>query len=167
MPDDDSVIRELDEGELIEVRLASEDHGFVVGNLVARLWNFARAHDLGRVYSGDTGFRLSDVTVRGPDVSFVGKERVEALRSQGFARGAPDLAVEILLPSNRSGQPERKIQQHFAAGCRMVWIVDCEQRRVEVLAPDGNRRRLGAEDRLEAPDLLPGFSLRVADIFEA
>ena len=99
MPDDDSVQIELDEGQLITMPPAGEDHGYVEVEIASVLWNFVKKHKLGRVYAGDTGFRLSDSTVRAPDVAFVRRERVQALRSQGFAKGAPDLAIEIRFES--------------------------------------------------------------------
>ncbi len=165
MPDDDSVQIELDEGELITMAPASEDHGFIEIELASRLHQFVKAHRLGRVYAGDTGFRLSDDTVRSPDVAFVRKDRVAELRSQGFAKGAPDLAVEILSPSNSFRQMTRKVRQYFAAGCHTVWVVHPDRKEVEVFEATGSDCTLTAEDILEAPELLPGFSVPVAELF--
>jgi Uma2 family endonuclease len=167
MPDDDSVQIELDEGELIRMPPAGEGHGHIEGEVYGRLWNFARQHGLGRVYTGDTGFRLRDDTVRSPDVSFVRKERVTAARGQGFFRGAPDLAVEIVSPSNSFRQLTRKVKQYFAAGCHTVWIVDPERKEVDVFEATGADRTLRAEDALECPELLPGFSVKVAELFDS
>jgi Uma2 family endonuclease len=165
MPDDNSVQIELDEGELITMAPASEDHGFIEIELASRLHQFVKTRGLGRVYAGDTGFRLSDDTVRSPDVAFVRKERVTELRSLGFAKGAPDLAVEILSPSNSFRQMTRKVRQYFAAGCHTVWVVHPDRKEVEVFEATGADRTLTSEDILEAPDLLPGFSLSVAELF--
>lgn len=167
MPDDDSVQIELDEGELVTMAPASEEHGFIELDLAARLHLFVKEHRLGRVYAGDTGFRLSPDTVRSPDIAFVRKSRVAELRSKGFAKGAPDLAVEILSPSNTVGEMTRKVRQYFAAGCHTVWIVDPERMQVEVLEVAGKGSTLGSADVLEAPELLPGFSVTVADLFES
>src|ERR1051326_4767023 len=100
MPDDDSAQIELDEGELIVMPLAGENHGYCEVQIAFHLMSYVKQLRPGRVYSGDTGFRLNDNTVRGPDVSFVRTDRVEAVRSMGFAKGAPDLAVEIFSPSD-------------------------------------------------------------------
>jgi Uma2 family endonuclease len=166
MPDDDSVQVELDEGELIIMPPAGPGHGSVEVRIARIIANYVEEHDLGEVYSGDTGFRLNDMVVRAPDVAFVRKERIEAIASEGFARGAPDLAVEILSPSNKPGQLERKIAQYFAAGCQTVWIVNRKQRTVEVLGLDGARRLLGSGDTITAPELLPGFAIQVAKLFQ-
>ena len=94
MPDDDSVQIELDEGELITMPPAGEEHGDVGAEITILLGNFVKKHHLGKVYTADTGFRLRHDTVRAPDVAFVQQTRVDAIRSKGFAKGAPDLAVE-------------------------------------------------------------------------
>jgi Uma2 family endonuclease len=166
MPDDDSVQVELDEGELITMPPAGFDHGDYEGNIFALLKNYVRKHRLGKVLTGDTGFRLRDDIVRAPDVAFIRRERVEAVRHRGFGRGAPDLAVEIFSPSNNVRQLMRKVKQYFAAGCHTVWIVYPERREVNVLEASGADRLLQGDDLLEAPELLPGFSVPVAALFE-
>ncbi len=167
MPDDDSVQIELDEGELITLAPASEEHGYLEVRIARVLANFVEEHDLGRVYAGDTGFRLNEDTVRSPDVAFVRRDRVEALRSQGFANGAPDLAVEIYSPSNSFRQMSRKIRQYFEAGCHTVWVVYPDRKVVEVFEAAGGNRTLTGSDVLDAPGLLPGFSIAVVDLFGA
>jgi Uma2 family endonuclease len=166
MPDDDSVQIELDEGELITVPPAGEEHGNIELGIGSDLRVFVRKHKLGRVYPGDTGFRLSRDTVRSPDVAFVRKERVESIRSQGFAKGAPDLAVEISSPSDSVRQLRRKVKQYLAAGCHTVWVFYPKRNQVDVYEASGAIRTLGEDEMLEAPDLLPGFAVKVADLFE-
>jgi Uma2 family endonuclease len=166
MPDDDSVQIELDEGELITMPLAGEDHGYIEVGVASLLHSFVKKHKLGRVYGGDTGFRLNDLTVRGPDVTFVRRERVEALRSQGFAKGAPDLAVEIRSESESFRQLMRKVKQYLAAGCQVVLVVNREPQQIDVFKSDGSEHTLTAKDVLTIPDLLPGFSVKVGDLFD-
>jgi Uma2 family endonuclease len=166
MPDDDSVQIELDEGELITMPPAGEEHGNIEIEIGSELRNYVKKHKLGRVYSGDTGFRLSRDTVRAPDVAFVRKERVESIRSQGFAKGAPDLAVEIFSPSDSVRQLKRKVKQYLAAGCHTVWVFYPKRKAVDVYEAPGAIRTLGEDEMLEAPELLPGFSVKVADLFE-
>src|SRR5215471_15720193 len=166
MPDDDSVQIELDEGELITMPPAGEDHGNTEGEFFSRLHTFVKKHKLGRVYTGDTGFRLSGHTVRSPDVAFVRRERVAALRSQGFAKGAPDLAVEIRSESESFRQLTRKVKQYLAAGCQVVLVVNREPEEIDVFKADGTEYTLKVSDTLELPDLLPGFSVKVGELFE-
>lgn len=166
MPDDDSVQIELDEGELITMPPAGEEHTHLEVELISELRNFAKKHNLGRVYSGDAGFRLRDDTVRAPDVAFVRRERVESIRGRGFIKGAPDLAIEIFSPTDSLRQLGRKVKQYLAAGCHTVWVVHPSRKEVDVYESTGSDRTLTAEDMLEAPDLLPGFSVKIAELFE-
>src|SRR5579864_9215743 len=165
MPDDDSVRIELDEGELITMPPVGMDHGDCESNIDVLLASYVKKHRLGRVYTGDTGFRLRHDTVRAPDIAFVRRERIDAIYRRGFGRGAPDLAVEIFSPSDSIRQLMRKVKQYFAAGCHTVWIVYPERREIQVLEAAGADRLLGPGDCLEAPDLLPGFSASVQSIF--
>ncbi|HEV2689307.1 MAG TPA: Uma2 family endonuclease [Bryobacteraceae bacterium] len=165
MPDDDSVRIELDEGELITMPLAAGDHGHLETKIILLLGNFVVRHRLGRVYTGDTGFRLNPTTVRAPDVAFVRADRVADVQGRGFVSGAPDLAVEIFSPSDSVRQLMRKVKQYHAAGCHTVWVVYPEQREVNVLEASGADRLLKADDVIEAPELLPGFSARVGEFF--
>ena len=165
MPDDDSVQIELDEGELITMPPASMDHGHREVDLLTTVHAFVRKHDLGRVYSSDTGFRLSDDTVRCPDVAFVRKERVAQVHGPGFGKGAPDLAVEIFSPSDSTRQLMRKVRQYLSAGCHTVWVVHPERKEIYVYEATGTDRTLTTDDLLECPELLPGLSIRVGELF--
>jgi Uma2 family endonuclease len=165
MPDDDSVRTELDEGELITMPPAGMDHGDCESNIASLLAMHVKKHRLGRVYTGETGFRLRNDTVRAPDIAFVRRERIDSVHQRGFGKGAPDLAVEIFSPSDSVRQLMRKVKQYFAAGCHTVWIVYPEQREINVLEASGADRLLKAGDTMEAPELLPGFSVQVAKLF--
>src|SRR6266851_4437911 len=165
MPDDDSVQIELDEGEIISMPPAGMDHGDIGIELASLLHVYVKKHGLGKIYNADTGFKLSDDTVRAPDISFVRKDRLATVHRRGFGSGAPDLAVEIFSPSDSVRQLMRKVKQYFAAGCHTVWIVYPERREVQVLDATGGDRLLRPGDVIDAPGLLPGFSASVAQIF--
>lgn len=166
MPTDDSVRTELDEGELITMPPAGWDHGSEGADITVLLGAFVKKHKLGKVLNADTGFRLNDGTVRAPDVAFVRRERIQTLQSAGFAKGAPDLAVEIFSPSDSVPQLMRKVKQYFSAGCHTVWIVYPERREIHVLEAAGTDRILTVGGVLDAPELLPGFSVPVSELFE-
>ncbi len=165
-PNDDSVRTELDEGAIDHDAFRGGEHGYVTAEIACELWGFAKKHKLGRVYGPGTGFRLGHDTVRAPDAAFVRKERVEAIRSEGFAKGAPDLAVEVFSRSDSVRQLKRKVKQYLASGCRTVWVIYSKRRQVDVHETSGAVRTLGEDEMLEAPELLPGFSVKVADLFE-
>jgi Uma2 family endonuclease len=165
MPDDASVQIELDEGELITMPPAGFEHGDCENQIMFLLTRHVRKNKLGKVVTGDTGFRLNDRTVFAPDVAFVRRERVEAVRSKSFANGAPDLAVEIFSPSDGVRQSTRKVKQYLAAGCHTVWLVYPKSKKVVVFEASGAERTLRSNDTLDAPELLPGFSVKVAELF--
>jgi Uma2 family endonuclease len=165
MPDDDSVRIELDEGEIISMPPAGIEHGDIGMELAGLMHAYVKKHGLGKVYLAETGFKLSDDTVRAPDIAFVRKSRVAEVHRKGFGTGAPDLAVEIFSPSDSVRQLMRKVKQYFAAGCHTVWIVSPERCEVHVLDAAGGDKLLGLGETLDAPELLPGFSARVDHIF--
>jgi Uma2 family endonuclease len=102
-----------------------------------------------------------------PDFSYVVAHRLPAEpdKINGPFLGPPDLAVEILSPDDQPGRVLDKILFYLDKGVRMVWVVDPVERSVRVYRPDGYRRILLAGDTLAGGDLLPGFSVAVADLF--
>jgi Uma2 family endonuclease len=133
------------------------------------LQSFVRPRRMGVVMTADAGFILArdPDTLRGPDVSYVTRERYDALTDETRAfPGPPDLAVEILSPSDRESDVHAKIADYLAAGTRLVWVVDPRHERVTVyrdlLAP----RQLEAKGELDGEDVIPGFRVRVREIFE-
>jgi Uma2 family endonuclease len=164
-PEDESVRMELDEGEVITMPPAGIEHGFDGSNILQLVGAHVRKYRLGRVYNADTGFRLNATTVRAPDVAFVRKERLAEVHQGVFGNGAPDLAVEVFSPSDSVRQLMRKVKQYFAAGCHTVWIVYPARREVNVLEASGADRLLRESDTIDAPELLPGFSVSVGEFF--
>jgi Uma2 family endonuclease len=118
---------------------------------------------LGLVFT-ETGFRLSRDTVRGPDVSFIRAERTSGLDLKKRFEFAPDLAVEIISPSQTATEIAHKVRQYLQAGS-VVWVVYPDDRTVHVFETSKSARILEADDLLEAPSLLPGFSFRVSELF--
>ena len=105
--------------------------------------------------------------MRAPDVLFLSHER-DALRRrpQGFLDVAPELTVEILSPTDRPDRVRRKLDEYFAAGVRLVWVIDPATRSVQVHHGHGEPRSLGTGAILTGGDVLPGFEMPVDDIFE-
>ena len=166
---DDRYEYELDRGRLVVMEPPGLDHGMTVARITLLLGTFVEAHGLGAIVTGDTGFVLSrgPDTVRGPDVAFVRAERLPAGEdARLFFEGAPDLAVEVLSPSNRPGQLERKIRNYRAADTRLVWVVAPRRRTAVVHAPNAIPRPLTDADEIDGADVLPGFRAPVRAFFE-
>jgi len=173
---DEFLTRSLPDGkaELVrgEIRLAppaSGPHGGVGGNLFLLLGAYVRQRGLGRAFPDGTGYELVKLphTVRVPDVSFVRAERLPpgGLRP-GFLTLAPDLAVEILSPTERASELQEKLDDYRAAGTSLVWVIDPPRRTVRVLDGELAERTLGEEDTLDGGVTIPGFSCRVAALFD-
>lgn len=167
MPDD-GYRYELVKGELIQVSPTGDEHGQVTMELATPLHLLVKKHNLGRVYAAETGFKLeSDPdTVRAPDIAFVRRERVDATGTlKGFRPGAPDLVVEVLSPSDRIGKVAAKVKQWLETGARMVWVVSPKLHTVTVYRSLIDIVTLTEKDNLDGGDVVPGFQIKVAEIF--
>src|SRR5208283_3412479 len=133
---------ELVEGELITVSPGMFLHNYVRDRLLRLLAAFVEERRLGTVVS-EQSFHLFGNTVRVPDVAFVRTGRT--LPPDTLPEGAPDLAIEVISPSNAPGELYRRISDYFAAGCKRVWLVDPKDRDVYVHGLAGVVRRSGDE----------------------
>jgi Uma2 family endonuclease len=158
---------ELVRGELIMMTPAGYRHGKIVSRLNSRLHVYVEQEALGEVMGAETGFVIAQApdTVRAPDVAFVYRDRVPSTPPVGYFHGAPDLAVEILSPNDRASEVLAKVHDWLDAGCRAVWVVDPETRTVTVYRNRSQIYVLGVSEQLSGEDVVPGFTLPVAEIF--
>jgi Uma2 family endonuclease len=159
---------ELVRGELHMMSPAGADHGGVATEILLQIATFVKKHKLGRVYAAETGFVLSrnPDSVRAPDVAFVRADRVPKGWRRGFFEGAPDFAVEVLSPDDRAEEVFEKLQDWFAAGCRLIWVVNPKSLTVVMHHPDGRSESLRGDDAITGGDVLPGFSSSIFSFFE-
>jgi Uma2 family endonuclease len=157
---------ELVEGRVVRVSPAGARHGRTVARVSRALSDFVEPRGLGFVLTGDVGFviRRGPDTVRAPDVAFVRGERFPGGLPAEFIAGAPDLAVEVLSPTDRWAAVAGKAREFIAGGSLAVWAIDPvdEQARVYTVAGE---RVLAVGEAFEAPDLLPDFTLRTSDLW--
>ena len=159
---------ELVDGEVVELAPVNEQHGDTAFNISGALFVYSRQHGIGRG-GVETGYRVrqNPDTVRGPDISFNLRSReTEERPVPGFVPGAPDIAVEVVSPSNTSGEMERKVGEYLAAGSQRVWVADPASRSVAVHHADGATITYTGDDVITDEKLLPGFSLPLSDIFD-
>lgn len=165
---DDGMRHELVRGALRTMPLAGAPHGLVVTRFTILLGRHIEEHDLGVLFSPDTGIHLfrDPDTVRAPDICFLSKARIppDGIR-RGFLRTAPDLAVEVLSPDDTVFEIEAKIEDYFAAGSRLVWVINPKTRTATVYRPGAKPYVLATHESLDGEDVLPGFSCRVEEIF--
>jgi len=158
---------ELIRGELVMMSPAGFQHGHVAANIIAILANFVNPRGMGAVTGSETGFLINrdPDTVRAPDAAFVRAERLPPADPRGFFPGAPDLAVEVLSPSDRASEVSAKVRDWLEAGAAAVWVVDPENQTVTVYRSPGEAAILGGSDTLLGGDVLPGFGVPVREIF--
>jgi Uma2 family endonuclease len=112
--------------------------------------HWSRSQSDGHVF-GEAGYKLSDATWIQPDVSFLTAERVRATDPNGYFLGAPELAVEIISPSESARDIERKIALLLTKGSAAVWVIYPDSRAIHVHTPDRKSVALGDGDRITAP----------------
>lgn len=141
-------------------------HAWIAYNLYDWLTDWVRPRGLGRVLGDGTPYQLGPGTVRGPDVSFI---RADRLPGGPPRRGgwpfAPDLAVEVPSPSDTHAVVRKKLADYFEAGTRLVWLIDPDDRGVEVHTPNAAAAWVAETGTLDGGDVLPGFTLSAADLF--
>jgi Uma2 family endonuclease len=157
---------ELVKGELLTMSPSGGQHGAVTVYLTVPLATFVKANKLGVVFGAETGFILerNPDTVLAPDISFIRKDRIESI-STGYLEIPPDLAVEVISPSEGKPRVEKKTAQWLEFGTRTVWLVYAKTRTVEVIDSSGRKLLLTERDELTCGDVLSGFRISVKDIF--
>lgn len=167
MPDDGRRY-ELVRGELRTMTPAGHTHGRVAMRLSWPLAQYVEANGLGVVYAAETGFLLArdPDTVRAPDVAFVRRERVEMVGdAEGYWPGAPDLAVEVISPSDAYAEVESKVTEWFRAGARMVIVVNPDNRTTKVYRGATDVTVLTEDGEIDGADVVPGWRLPVRELF--
>lgn len=158
---------ELLDGEVYVMPSPSYLHGLIVMRITYFVMAYLMAHDIGYVVGDNNDFELSEGYVLKPDASVVLKARMPTIPKR--AQLAPDIAVEVVSPSNSAPDLMRKVEAYIQHGTQIVWVVYSDERAVRVYTPnpDGSLtvRRLGAADLLDGGAALPGFSVRVGELF--
>lgn len=161
--------RELVRGEIHEMAPSSSEHGRIAMRFSWPLAQFVETHQLGVVFAAETGFQLArdPDTVRAADVAYVGTARLEAAgATQGFFPGAPDLAVEVISPSDRYTDVEQKVAEWLDAGARTVVIVNPRNRTIKVHRPGQAVEVLAEHEVFDGGEIVAGFQLAVRRLFE-
>jgi Uma2 family endonuclease len=160
---------ELVEGRVIELSPTGAWSGFVSVRFYQYLFEAASTSGRGHAFPADIGFILfaDRRTMRSPDAAFVLRERLPGVGPdlRLFVPIPPDIAVEVLSPSDRLGDALAKVAMYLQAGVRLVWLADPHRRTVTVFTPDAPPVTLGTEAILDGGDVLPDLRVPVADIF--
>lgn len=161
---------ELVRGVVIERDFPFPIHGAVCAKICHTLWSYIKAHDIGRAFSNNTGVILSrnPDTVRGPDVFFMSYEKQPRGRlPETYFVQVPDVMFEVLLPDEYGPEFLSRLKEFLDAGVPVVCVLDPDEETAECFYGDHSKdRKLTADEVLTFPDILPGFSVRVGELFE-
>jgi len=160
---------EIVNGELVDMGKSGALHGYICSLLLAALASYVLPKKLGVILDSSTAFKMKNGNRRSPDISFFAKERLRGITElpSGFLDGAPDLAVEVLSPGNTVEEMHDKLVEYFENGTRLAWIIHPSEHYVLVYRsaqePD---RLLKSVDSLDGEEVIPEFTLPVADLFQ-
>jgi Uma2 family endonuclease len=159
---------ELVEGRIVRMSPTGGKHAIYELNFAEQLKAFVKQHKLGKVMVGEVGIytHRNPDTVRAADVAFISNARYSQWKQAGFVDVAPELIVEILSPDDRMSDMMRKLREYFSIGVSLVWVADPETKTVYTYRSLTDVREFGEADTLTGDDVLPGFSVPVADLFE-
>jgi Uma2 family endonuclease len=160
---------ELVRGRIVPMPQPSFDHGTVEANITGEVYIFLKTHRLGRLCGGEAGVytKRNPDTVRGTDMMYITNERLAKRDTTlRYPDVAPDWITEVLSPSNTKPQVDEKLEEYFAIDVRMVWLADPDARCVHVYRSMTDIRTFHEPDTITGEDVLPGFSVQVAQIFE-
>lgn len=160
---------EIVNGKLIDMGNSGALHGYIAIILSSALFPVVMSKKLGALLDSSTAFKMKNGNKRSPDISFFARERLQGMTQlpTGFLEGAPDLAVEVLSPGNTVEEIHEKLVEYFENGARLAWVIHPTENYVLVyrsaVEPD---RLLKSTDSLDGEDVIPGFTLPVADLFQ-
>jgi Uma2 family endonuclease len=162
LPENRDKLLEYIGGKIVEV--VSNNKSSVIGSFLNHvLTAFALEHRSGYVSGADGGYRVNGERYI-PDAAYVSKSRLPQPVSEGYVSIAPDVAVEVISPSNTATEIRLKVVNYLIAGTT-VWVADPDQQTIEVYIPNKTPMLLGMKDVLDGGTVLPGFRLPVSDIF--
>ncbi len=153
-------------GEIRERAVPSPMHGRIQAEIAAELRNFVKANKLGIVYT-ETHFEFAENLTRIPDVAFLSFERFpESGEDKGKWHLAPDLAIEVISPTDDYEAVQEKIIDYFTFGVRQVWIISPETKTLTVYHTRKKTTILSADEELVCEEVVPNFRLQLSEIFQ-
>lgn len=168
---DDPFHYELLNGRLLRMPPPQEEHGDLGGKILVALGIFCKHHHINGKLRTEVGYLLSipdaPATVFAPDVSYLAPNRPTAVKQGAYRREAPDIAVEIVSPSQFRPEMTDKARIYMAAGVKLVWMVWPATQTIDIWRNNSQEpvATVGISDNLDGQDVLPGFSVPVAEIF--
>jgi Uma2 family endonuclease len=146
----------------------NSDTGHRNFNLTVKFGIWNETTKLGKGFDSSTGFKLPNGAERAPDLAWIRNERwaqVNEVQRKRFAPICPDFVVEIRSGDQNMTALKQKMEEYMSCGCRLGWLVDPQHRETRVYFENGDIHTVPFADLLSGGDVLPGFSLRMADVW--
>jgi Uma2 family endonuclease len=158
---------ELINGRVVPTMPTGRGHGSSEAKITTRLATYAEAAGRGEVMTGEVGIyiRREPDTVRAADILFISRERLARCAPSGYLDVAPELVVEVFSPTDRWSKVMEKLEDYFSAGVDRVWVLIPDLRRVLAYRSLVDVVQFGEGEILTDEELLPGFSVPVAELF--
>ncbi len=165
--DRENRLYELVDGILVEKVMGLKESALAM-HLGRLLGNFVEEHDLGIVAGADGTLRLLSRLIRIPDIAFISWRQLpgRVYPSAPVPDLFPDLAVAVLSEGNTKAEMARKLKEYFLAGTHLVWFVAPDARTVTAYTSPDESALLTEADTLDGGNVLPGFRLAVARLFD-
>lgn len=156
---------ELIDGTLVEKAMGN-DETLVAGELYDRLSPFVKPRKLGFLLLPDGMVRTRSQRIRLPDLAYYSRKRMPKRLPGPIWPLTPDIAIEVLSKSNTGEEMEIKRMEYFSGGTSLVWELNPRKRNTRVFTNIDQFTVLGSDDKLTGGDVLPGFEVRVGDLFQ-
>jgi Uma2 family endonuclease len=163
LPENADRILELIDGEIV-AKMPSFTPSRVAAQIIFLLKLYLSQNPVGYVTGEAGGYVMSEGNVFNPEAAYISKVRLPEAPERE-APIPPDLAVEVKSPSDSKRAMRRKAEKYLASGTRLVWLVFPDEQLVEVYVPDKDVQTVGIDGVLDGGEVLPGFTLKVSDIF--
>ena len=150
-------------GELVPMSSPSLGHAKISARITHYLFTYVSENQLGDVYV-EAGFKVGECGMK-PDVAFISTARLPEDESKGSPI-PPDFAVEVVSPTDIQWRVTEKVPAYLDAGTQMVWVVESVMKTVTVYRSKTDIKVFTGADTLTGEDVVPGFSCRVAQLFE-
>ena len=151
-------------GELVLMAPPSREHGEISINVIRYLDAHVYQNKLGRLYTAETTFQVGERIMK-PDVAFVSTAQLTGDKTKGFPI-PPDLAIEVVSPSDVQSRVAAKALAYLEAGTDLVWVLEPISKTVTVYRSETEIETLTRNDTLTGEDVVPGFSCPIAHLFE-
>jgi len=163
----DGAIYELAYGTLTRKPMGFYE-GLVEVELITILNTFVKSNKLGKVAPPDGMMKIIPGQIRYPDVAYISWERMRKAKIRGVPapRIAPELAIEVLSPSNTPEEIDSKIREYFQGGVQLVWVINPETETAVAYTAADKATKVDADGTLYGGNILPGFELHLSDLFE-